>query len=120
VTALLLIVIGLLAGVLASALGVGGGIIFVPALVVVLGFGQHLAEGTSLAVITATAAIGTWTHHRHDRVDWRTAANVAIGGIGGAIVGSVLALRLDPDLLRRLFAVFLAIVAVRLIRHLAR
>lgn len=119
-TVALLIVIGVAAGVLASALGVGGGIVFVPAMAVVLGFDQHLAEGTSLAVIVLTAIIGTWTHHRHGRVDWRVVALVATGGIVGAVAGSTLALQLDPTLLRRLFAIFLTIVALRMMLHLKR
>jgi uncharacterized membrane protein YfcA len=119
-TALVLVVVGLGAGALASALGVGGGIVFVPALVVVLGFDQTLAEGTSLAVIVLTATIATWTHHRHDRVDWRVAALVAAGAVVGAVGGSSLALRLHPEVLQRLFAVFLVIVAVRMIRQLGR
>ena len=119
-TVAILIVVGVGAGLVASALGVGGGIIFVPALVVVLGFEQHLAEGTSLAVIAATATIGTWTHHRHRRVEWKTAALVAAGGIVGAVAGSMLALELNPDLLQRLFAGFLVIVAIRMMRNLAR
>lgn len=119
-TVALLIIIGVGAGLLASALGVGGGVVFVPALVVVLGFEQHLAEGTSLAVIAVTATIGTWTHHRHRRVDWRTAAGIAVAAVAGALAGSTIALRLDADLLRQLFAIFLVIVAIRMMRHLAR
>lgn len=119
-TALVLVIVGCFAGALASALGVGGGIVFVPALVVILSFDQTLAEGTSLAVIVLTATIATWTHHRHGRVDWRVAATVAVGAIAGALGGSTLALRIDPDVLQRLFAAFLVIVAVRLVRNLVR
>lgn len=119
-TAAILVLIGLVAGSLASALGVGGGVVFVPAMVVILSFDQVLAEGTSLAVIILTASIATWTHHRHGRVDWRIAALVAAGGIAGALAGSTLALRLHPDDLRRLFALFLTLVALRLMRQLAR
>ncbi len=119
-TVLVLILVGLAAGLLASALGVGGGIVFVPALVVVLGFDQHLAEGTSLAVIALTAGIGTWTHHRQGRVEWRIAGLVAAGGIAGALAGSTLAVRIDADLLQSLFAAFLALVALRMIRNLVK
>ena len=119
-TVLALIVVGLVAGTLASALGVGGGVVFVPALVVLLSFDQHLAEGTSLAVILATAVVATWVHDRHGRIDWRAAALIAGGGIVGAIVGSALALRLDPLALQRMFAAFLVVVAGQLLRSLAR
>lgn len=115
-----LILLGLVAGTIAAALGVGGGVIFVPAFVAVFGFTQHLAEGTSLAVILGTAAVATWVHGRHGRVDWRNAAIVGGGGVIGAFLGASLALRLDAELLRRLFAVLLIAVAVRLLIHTLR
>ena len=59
-----LVIVGLIAGALASTLGVGGGIVFVPALVIIAGFEQQLAEGTSLAVILPTMMVGAWSHHR--------------------------------------------------------
>ncbi len=119
-TVLGLILIGLAAGAMASALGVGGGIVFVPALVVVFGFTQQLAQGTSLAVILGTSIIGTWAHHQRDRVDWITAAAIGIAGIAGAVAGSTLAVDLDPLLLRRLFAGLLLVVAARLSLHARR
>lgn len=106
--------IGLVAGVLGASLGVGGGIIFVPALVLVAGFGQHLAEGTSLAVILPTAIVGAWVHHRHGRVVWSTAVAVGAAGIVGAVIGSRLALSLEGTVLRRLYAVLLLVIVVQL------
>lgn len=114
-TVVALILIGLAAGTLATALGIGGGVVFVPALVVLLGFSQHLAEGTSLAVIVPTALIGTWGHHRHRRIEWRTAITIGAFGIVGGLAGSRLALTLDAALLRRMFSVLLVAVAVRLL-----
>jgi uncharacterized membrane protein YfcA len=122
-TAIALVAIGLVAGALGASLGIGGGVIFVPALVLVAGFGQHLAEGTSLAVILPTAIVGTWVHHRHHRVVWPTAVTVGLAGIVGALAGSRLALSLDGTVLRRLYAVLLLVVIVQLtIRsvHMAR
>lgn len=115
-----LVLIGLTAGALATALGIGGGVVFVPALVVLLGFSQHLAEGTSLAVIVPTTLIGTWVHHRHGRIEWRTALTVGGFGILGGVAGSRLALSLDADVLRRMFAVLLIIVAARLLQQVAK
>jgi len=106
---------GLVAGAIASALGVGGGVIFIPALVVVLELDQATAQGTSLAVIVPTVAIGTYVHARHGRVVWRTALPVAGGGVVGAVVGAQLALDADPMVLRRMFAGLLVVLAVRLI-----
>ena len=114
-TAVGLIAVGLIAGALASALGIGGGVIFVPYLVVIIGLEQAVAQGTSLAVIAPTAAVGTYTHVRYGRVDWRAAIPVAVGGIAGAVFGAKLALAADPLILRRLFAGLLILLAARLV-----
>lgn len=114
-TALLLLIVGLAAGTIAAGLGVGGGIIFVPALVVLLDYNQQLAQGTSLAVILPTAIVGMVVHARRGRVLWGLAAPIAVTGIGGAVFGAVLALSLDGEFLRRLFAGLLVVLAVRLL-----
>lgn len=107
--------IGIAAGVLAGLLGIGGGVLFVPAMVLILGFDQHLAQGTSLVVIIPAAIAGSWTHHRAGRLSLRDAAGLAAGGVVGAAIGSVVALSLDEDLLRRLFAILLILVAARML-----
>lgn len=109
-----LIVVGLFAGAIAASLGLGGGIIFVPALVVLFGFDQHIAQGTSLAVIFPTAIVATIAHTRRGNVRWKLAIPIGIAGIAGAILGALIALRLDPDLLRRLFGAFLLLLAARM------
>ena len=109
-----LITLGLLAGALAAALGLGGGVIFVPSLVVLFGFEQHIAQGTSLAVIFPTAIVATVAHARMGNVRWRLSIPIGIAGIGGAVLGAQVALQLDADLLRRLFGVFLILLAVRM------
>lgn len=114
-TALGLIVLGLVAGSVTATLGLGGGIIYVPALVTIFGFSQHMAQGTSLAIIAPTALIGAITHARAGRVDWRVAVWVAAGALVGAIAGSQIALGLDETVLRRLFAVVLVVVALRML-----
>ncbi len=113
--AIVLIVIGLAAGFLASALGIGGGIVFVPVLVVAFGLPQALSQGTSLAVIAPTAAVGSLAHARYGRVDWGAAIPAAVGGIIGAAAGAQVALAADPVVLRRLFAGFLVVLATRLL-----
>ena len=109
------VVLGLVTGLIASTLGIGGGIIFVPSLVVFFGFAQHVAQGTSLAVIVPTAVVGTILHSRKGRVQWRVGLLVAVGGIGGGLLGAWVAQSLDPDLLRRLFAGLLFAIALRMI-----
>ena len=110
-----LLAIGLAAGFAAGLLGVGGGIVMVPAMVLVLNFDQHVAQGTSLVVIIPAALAGSVTHYRNGRVSLRDAALLAAGGIGGAVVGSISALSVDDTLLRRLFGVFLLLVAAQLV-----
>jgi uncharacterized protein len=112
---LALLAIGLAAGILAGLLGIGGGVLMVPAMVLLLGFDQHVAQGTSLLVIIPAAIAGSWTHHRHGRLVLRDAAALAAGGVLGALVGSMTALSLDEGLLQRLFAVLLILVALRML-----
>ena len=107
--------IGLAAGFAAGLLGVGGGIVMVPAMVLALGFDQHVAQGTSLVVIIPAALAGSVTHYRNGRVSLRDAALLAAGGIGGAVVGSVSALSVDDSVLRRLFGAFLLVVAIQMV-----
>lgn len=114
-TAVVLIVVGVLAGMLAGSLGIGGGVIFVPVLAVVVGLEQAVAQGTSLAVIAPMAAIATYSHVRYGRVDWPSAMPVGIASIVGAAVGAQAALAANPLLLRRLFAGLLVLLAARLV-----
>ena len=115
VEVLALLGIGVTAGFLAGLLGIGGGLVMVPAMVLVLGFDQHVAEGTSLVVIIPAALLGAVTHYRSRRVSMRAAAYVALGGVVGATIGSVSALSVDDALLRRLFALFLLAVGFRMV-----
>jgi len=109
-----LVALGLFAGTLAATLGVGGGIIFVPVLVSVFGFAQLDAQGTSLAIIVPTAIVGMVTHAKAGRVDWPVVAVVATGGVFAAFAGAMSAQRMDEELLRRIFAFVLLVLAVRM------
>ncbi len=112
---ILLVVTGLVAGTLAALLGVGGGVVFVPALVVLFGLEQHLAQGTSLAAIVPTTLVAALRHARHGRIDWRVVIPLAAGGVAGGVAGAVFALDLAPVLLRRLFVGLLVIVSIRMV-----
>lgn len=113
-TALLAVALGFGAGVLAGTFGVGGGILFVPTLLA-LGLSQLEAEATSLLAILPTVAAGVWRQARYGNVDPRAAAAVGLASVPGVIGGSYLAVWLDEDLLRRLFAVLLLGVAAQLV-----
>jgi len=110
-----LVAVGLLAGGLAGLLGVGGGIVMVPALVLVLAEPQVIAKGTSLAVIVPTALAGTVSNLRAGLTDLRTAGVAGLAGIAAAYGASILAVELDPVLSAVLFALLLVAMAVRLL-----
>jgi uncharacterized membrane protein YfcA len=112
---LALVAIGLTAGFLAGVLGVGGGVVLVPAMVLLLAFDQHIAQGTSLLVVIPAALVGSWTNYRRGRFQLRDAGILAAGGIVGAGIGSFVALGFDDQLLRRLFALLLLVLGIRML-----
>lgn len=112
---LLPVLIGVLAGLMSGLFGIGGGIVIVPLLVWLLHFEQHRAQGTSLAVFLVPVGIlGVMNYYRTSNVDIAKAALVAVGLIGGAYLGSKVALGLSPLVMRRVFAFFLVAVAAHI------
>lgn len=113
---LVLVSVGVATGVLAGLLGIGGGILLVPFLVLAVGMSQHEAEATSLLVILPTAVAGSVALRRRDVGDLPVA--LALGSVGalGAALGALLALSLPADVLRSAFAILLAVVGLRLVR----
>ena len=111
-----LVAFGFLAGATAGLLGVGGGIMIVPFLTLAAGVSQHQAEATSLLVIFPTAIVATIVLRRKGIGDAGLALRIgALGAIGG-VLGALAALALPAHVLRYLFALLLAAVAVRLLR----
>ena len=109
--ALLLVVIGFLTGTLAGLLGIGGGVIMVPAMIVLLGEAPVVAKGTSVAVIVPTAIMGTIRNRRHANADIRIAAVVGMFGVVSAVIGGTVADRLSPQVSNVMFAALLLFVA---------
>jgi len=105
--------VGLVAGAVSGLLGVGGGAVMVPMLVLLFGLDQHVAQGTSLAVMVPAALAGSLQHLRHGHVAKRVAPLLALGVAGGAYVGGRAALALPNDALRWVFAVLLVATGVR-------
>ena len=114
-TVAFVVLIALAGGALAGLFGVGGGIIFVPALALGLGLSQLHAEATSLLAIIPTAAVGSWRQVRYGNVALRTAVVVGIGSILGVQGGAIVATQLPEHLLRRLFGAFLLVTAAHLV-----
>ena len=108
------IVVGLLAGALGGLFGVGGGIIFVPALVLLFGLGQVEAEATSLLAIIPVVLAGTWRQHLYGNVRWRAALIVGVVAVAGVELGVLTAKSLSEESLQRLFGLLLLGVAAQL------
>jgi len=107
------LVLGLGSGILSGLFGVGGGILFVPTLVL-LGLGQVEAAATSLLAIMPTAAVGAWRQRAYGNVRARAALVVGLASVAGAALGVQIATRIDESLLRRLFGVLMVGVAAQL------
>jgi uncharacterized membrane protein YfcA len=110
VTLALALALGFSAGIVAGMFGVGGGILFVPTLVL-LGLGQLEAEATSLAAILPTVAAGTWRQAAYGNVRWKQALILGAVSVLGVQLGALLALSLPEHVLRKLFAALLVVVA---------
>jgi uncharacterized membrane protein YfcA len=115
-TIFILIVIGLLAGILSGFVGVGGGIVIVPGLVYMLGFSQHQAQGTSLFILSMPVVIlATINYWKSGNVNWKFGLIIAATFILGGYIGSKLALKISPGLVKFLFGILMAYVSFRLI-----
>ena len=115
-TTIILICIGLLAGVLSGFVGVGGGVIIVPALIYVLGFPQHLAQGTSLFILLLPVGIlAVFNYYQSGNINWKFGLIVAFSFVVGGFFGSKWALRIPPDWVKLIFGLIMAYVSIQLI-----
>ncbi len=115
-TIIILILIGLAAGILSGMVGVGGGIIMVPLFVVFLGLTQHNAQGMSLAVMLPPVTFfAVYNYHKAGAIDWRMALIVSAIFVIGGFIGSKFALKIDQVTLKKIFGVLMLIVALKMI-----
>ena len=113
---LILILIGLAAGMLSGLVGVGGGIIIVPSLVYFLAFSQKDAQGASLGILLLPIGIlGVWQYYKAGNVDWSAVWLVAIGFLAGSYFGSKIALNLSQETVKKMFAILMIIVACKML-----
>ncbi len=111
ISLILLILIGLSAGIASGLFGIGGGVLIVPALVYLLGFSQHKATGTSLVILLPPVGLGAvLEYYRSDNVDWKAAFIVAACLFIGAWFGAFLANKLAGPTLRLLFGLFVVAI----------
>jgi uncharacterized protein len=112
----IILVIGLCAGILSGLVGVGGGLIIVPALIFFLGFNQHQAQGTSLGLLLLPVGfLAVMNYYQKGNVDVRVVAIMGIAFVLGGWLGSKLALRLPADVVKKVFAIFLFYTAFKLL-----
>jgi uncharacterized protein len=111
-----LVAFGVVAGAASGLLGVGGGTLMVPFLVLAAGLSQHAAEATSLLVVLPTAIVGSTVLHRRGVGNLGLALRFGTLGAVGGVVGALLALALPAHVLKLVFACFLLLVSVRLVR----
>ena len=115
-TLVLLILIGLSAGLLSGVVGVGGGIVMIPLLMLLMGLDQHQAQGTSLAVMLPPIGIlAAWNYHKAGFVEWKYAMIIAVTFIIGGYLGSRWAVTVDARTLKKIFGVIMLIGGLKLI-----
>jgi uncharacterized membrane protein YfcA len=111
-----LLIIGLAAGFMGGLVGIGGGVIIVPALVFLLGMSQHSAQGTSLMMILFPVGIlGVLNYYKQGYVDFKYAGLLAIGFFVGSYLGSKFSLSLPQLTVKRIFAVVMMLLAIKIL-----
>jgi len=116
VTYLIAVLIGAIAGLASGFMGIGGGVVIIPALVFMLGFDQHMAQGTSLAaMVPPIGLLAAYVYYRSGHVNVPVAALIAAGFIIGGMAGAKVVVNIDAATLRRVFGVVLLLLALRMI-----
>ena len=113
---ILLVLIGLLAGFVGGSLGLGGGIIIVPALVFLLGVSQHNAQGTSLVVLLFPVGLfAVYNYQKAGMINWKMAWIIMIAVVVGSYFGSLLSVQMPEKILKKAFGFFILLVSLKMI-----
>ncbi len=111
-----LIIIGLIAGLLSGVMGVGGGVVMIPLMILLLSFNQHQAQGTSLAVLAVPVTfLAAYNYYNEGYVNWKYAAVIAVFFVIGGFLGSKLAVNLSQSALRKIFGAILLVISIKLL-----
>ena len=111
-----LILIGIAAGFLGGMVGIGGGLIIVPALVLLLGISQHNAQGISLTMMLFPVGIlGVMNYYKKGYIDFRYSALIAVGFLLGSYIGSKFSLSLPEEMVKKIFAIIMIVLAIRML-----
>lgn len=109
------IILGLIAGVLSGIIGIGGGIIIIPALVFIFGLSQKMAQGTTLALLVPPVGLfAAWAYYKQGYVDIKIAAFICIGFIIGGLLGGQLATELPSGIITKIFGVMLMLLGIKM------
>jgi hypothetical protein len=112
----LFLLLGLVAGVASGLIGIGGATIIIPALVFLFGMSQHLAQGTTLAMmVPPIGLLAAWMYYQKGYVDLKIAAIMCIGFFVGGLLGAHFAVQIHGQILKKMFGIFLLIVSLRMI-----
>jgi hypothetical protein len=112
---LLLIAIGLVAGTLGGMVGLGGGIILIPALILIMKLDQQTAQGTSIAIMLPPIGLfAVYNYYKAGYVNIKYAMIIAAAFMVGGYLGSTIALKISADLMRKIFSVLLVVIAIKM------
>lgn len=111
-----LVAIGLLAGILSGFMGVGGGVVMIPLMILFLGYNQHESQGLSLAVLAVPVTfVAAYTYHTSGHpINWKYALVIALCFVLGGFIGSKFAVAINQNLLKKIFAVVLVVAAIKM------
>ena len=113
---LLYVLLGLLAGIISGLIGIGGGVIIVPALIFLFGLSQHEAQGTTLALLVPPIGLlAAWTYYKQGYVDLKIAVCICLGFLLGGLLGAKLATNLPNELLGKVVGVAMLVIALKMI-----
>lgn len=108
--------LGLVAGICSGFLGIGGAVIMIPALMFMFGMSQHMAQGTTLALmVPPIGLLAAWTYFKDGYIDFKVAAFVALGFIIGGLLGAKFAVNVDATILKKAFGIFLLMISLKMV-----
>ena len=113
---LLYVVLGLVAGIFSGLIGIGGGLIIIPVLVLLFGMSQHMAQGTTLALmVPPIGLLAAWVYYKNGFVDLKVAAFICLGFFVGGLIGAKFAVVMPDVVLKRIFGIVMLIVSIKMI-----
>lgn len=112
----LYLLLGLIAGTFSGLIGIGGAIIIIPSLVLLFGLSQHMAQGTTLALmVPPIGLLAAWTYYKAGFVDLKIAGFICLGFFVGGLVGAEFATEINDQVLRRIFGIVLLLTSLKMI-----